>query len=58
MYAIRSYYETPSVADTKEILDLVDALPVLTPEQIALTGSLSQAGLAPLAAMINSYNFV
>jgi len=45
--------ETPSIADTKEILDLVDSLPVLPPAQIALAESLSQTTLAPLAAMIN-----
>jgi primosomal protein N' (replication factor Y) len=45
--------ETPSIADTKEIQDVVDSAPVLTSAQIALAESLSHDTLAPLAAMIN-----
>ncbi|GAB4425931.1 MAG: primosomal protein N' [Anaerolineales bacterium] len=45
--------DSPAVADTKEILDLVDPDPVLTHTQIALAESLSEATLSPLAATIN-----
>ncbi len=45
--------ETPSIADTKEVLDVVDSDPVLTPPQMALAESLSQTTLSPLAATIN-----
>lgn len=45
--------ETPSTAETKEILDVVDSDPVLTSAQMALAESLSQTTLSPLAATIS-----
>jgi primosomal protein N' (replication factor Y) len=41
---------TPSVPETKPILDLLDPLPVLTAAQIALAQWLARETLAPLAA--------
>jgi primosomal protein N' (replication factor Y) (superfamily II helicase) len=41
----------PSVAQTKEIIELVDPDPVLTSTQIALAESLSESTLSPLASI-------
>ena len=44
---------TPSVAETKSILDLLDPQPVLTAAQIELARQLAESTLNSLAAMIN-----
>jgi primosomal protein N' (replication factor Y) len=44
--------ETPSVAETKAVLDLLDPLPALTAAQIALALWLARETLSPLAACI------
>jgi primosomal protein N' (replication factor Y) len=46
------FIDQPSIAQTKEIIDLVDPEPVLTPEQIALAESLAGSTFSPLAATI------
>ena len=50
---ILRFVDQPSVADTKEILEIVDPDPVLTSTQIALAEWMAEATLSPLAAMIN-----
>jgi primosomal protein N' (replication factor Y) (superfamily II helicase) len=45
--------DQPSVAGTKDILEVIDSDPVLTAAQIALAEWMAKANLAPLAAMIN-----
>ena len=47
------YVDQPSVADTKDVLDIVDSEPVLTSSQIALAEWMAEATLSPLAAMVN-----
>ncbi len=47
------FVDQPSVADTKEIIEIVDLDPVLTSNQIALAEWMSKATLSPLAAIIN-----
>ena len=46
------FLDTPSVKDTKEVVDFLDPLPVLTPEQIALAERMAAETLNPLAAMV------
>ena len=45
----------PSVAQTKEIVELVDPEPVLTSAQIALAESLAESTLSPLASIIGLF---
>ena len=45
--------ETPSVSETKDILELLDPLPVLTFPQIALAEWMAESSLSPLAAVVN-----
>jgi primosomal protein N' (replication factor Y) (superfamily II helicase) len=47
------YVDTPEVAETKPIEDLVDDKPVLTTTQIALAYRLAEDTLAPLGVCIN-----
>ena len=47
------FIEQPSVAETKDILEIVDPDPVLTTTQIALAEWMAEANLAPLAAMVS-----
>jgi len=47
------FVDQPSVAETKEILEIVDPAPVLTTVQIALADWMAEANFSPLAAMIN-----
>jgi primosomal protein N' (replication factor Y) len=49
---VMRFVETPSVAETKEVIDLLDPLPVLTPAQIALAETMAQQTLNSLAAMV------
>ncbi len=49
------FVERASVAETKAVLDLVDADPVLTPAQIALAESLAEETLSPLSATIGLF---
>ncbi|MGA7194577.1 MAG: primosomal protein N' [Anaerolineales bacterium] len=49
------FVEHPSVAQTKEIFELVDPDPVLTPTQIALAESLAELTLSPLASLIGLF---
>jgi primosomal protein N' (replication factor Y) len=46
------FIDQSSIPQTKDITDLVDPEPVLTPEQIALAESLAESTLSPLAAII------
>ena len=50
---ILRFADQPSVADTKDILEIVDPDPVLTSTQIALAEWMAEATLSPLAAIIN-----
>lgn len=47
------FVDQPSVAETKDILEILDSKPVLTATQIALAEWMAEATLSPLAAMIN-----
>src|SRR5258708_21381699 len=47
--------ENPSVAQTKDIIELVDPEPVLTAAQLALAESLAESTLAPLAAIVELF---
>lgn len=47
--------EQASVAETRPVLDLVDAGPVLTPAQIALAESLAEETLSPLSATVGLF---
>ena len=49
---ILRFLETPSVKDTKEVVDLLDTLPVLTSAQIALAEKMAEETLNPLSAMV------
>ena len=46
------FVEQPSVADTKDIIEIVDSGPVLTPNQITLAEWMANETLSPLAAII------
>jgi primosomal protein N' (replication factor Y) len=46
------FVETPAVADTKAVIDLLDELPVLTSAQIALAEAMAEQTLNPVAAMV------
>jgi primosomal protein N' (replication factor Y) len=50
---ILRFVDQPAVADTKEILELIDPLPVLTSMQIALAEWVAEETLPPLAAVVN-----
>jgi primosomal protein N' (replication factor Y) len=45
--------DQPSVAKTKDILEILDPDPVLTSTQIALAERMAEATLSPLAAIVN-----
>jgi len=47
------FIDQPSVAKIKDIFEIVDPEPVLTPTQIALAEWMAEATLSPLAAMVN-----
>ena len=47
------FVDQPSVAEIKDILEIVDSEPVLTSSQIALAEWMAKATLSPLAAIIN-----
>jgi primosomal protein N' (replication factor Y) (superfamily II helicase) len=49
------FVETPSVQTVKEILELVDPLPVLTGPQIALAEAMAESTLSPLAAVVGLF---
>ncbi len=46
------FVETPAVAKTKEVLDILDETPVLNAAQIALAEKMAEETLNPLAAMV------
>jgi primosomal protein N' (replication factor Y) (superfamily II helicase) len=46
------FVDEPAVSETRAVLDLVDAVPALTPLQLALAQSLSEMTLASIAACI------
>jgi primosomal protein N' (replication factor Y) len=50
---ILRFVDQPAVADTKEILELIDPLPVLTSAQIALAEWMAEETLSSLAAIVN-----
>jgi primosomal protein N' (replication factor Y) (superfamily II helicase) len=49
------FVDQPSVANVKEILEIVDSLPVLTQPQIALAEAMAEFTLAPLAAIVSLF---
>jgi primosomal protein N' (replication factor Y) len=49
------FVDQPSVANVKEIVELVDPLPVLTQPQIALAEAMAESTLAPLAAVVGLF---
>ncbi len=49
------FIEHPSVAQTKEIIELVDPDPVLTSTQIAFAESLAESTLSPLASIVGLF---
>jgi len=49
------FIEHPSVAQTKDIIELVDPDPVITSSQIALAESLAESTLAPLASVVGLF---
>jgi primosomal protein N' (replication factor Y) len=49
------FVDRPSVQNVKEILELVDPLPVLTGPQIALAEAMSESTLSPLAAIVGLF---
>ena len=49
------FVDTPSVQNVKEILELVDPLPVLTGPQIALAEAMAEFTLSPLAAIVGLF---
>ncbi len=46
------FVEIPAVEDTKDVIDLLDSLPVLTAAQIALAEKMAEEMLNPLSAMV------
>jgi primosomal protein N' (replication factor Y) len=50
---ILRYVDTPSVADTKPVLGVLDPDPLLNPAQIALAEALAESTLNPLAAILD-----
>jgi len=50
---ILRFVDQPSVAETKDILEILDPDPVLTSTQIALAEWMAEATLSPLAAIVN-----
>ena len=49
------FVDQPSVQNVKEIVELVDPLPVLTQPQIALAETMTESTLAPLAAVVGLF---
>jgi len=49
------FIDQPSVRDVKEVIELVDAEPVLTQAQIALAEAMAESTLAPLAAVVGLF---
>ena len=49
------FVDRPSVQTVKEILELVDPLPVLTGPQIALAEAMAESTLSPLAAIVGLF---
>ena len=49
---ILRFVDQPSVADTKDILEILDPDPVLTPAQITLAEWMAEATISPLAAIV------
>ena len=49
---ILRFVDSPSVPEVKALLSILDPLPVLSQNQIALAGSLAESNLLPLAAVI------
>jgi len=49
------FIDQPSVPDVKEVMELVDPIPVLTQAQIALAEAMSDATLSPLASIVSLF---
>jgi len=49
------FVDSPSVPDVKEVIDLVDEEPVLTPPQLALAEEMAESTLQPLAAIVSLF---
>ena len=52
---VLEHIDKPSVSYAKEVLSIIDPVPVLTPAQIALANSLSATTLSPLAAIVGLF---
>jgi len=50
---ILRFVDRPSVAETKDVLEILDSDPVLTSTQIALAEWMAEATLSPLAAIVS-----
>ncbi len=49
---ILRFVDTPAVKDTKEVIDILDSLPVLTPVQITLAEKMAEETLNSVSAMV------
>jgi primosomal protein N' (replication factor Y) len=49
------FIDQPSVPEVKEILELVDPAPVMTPAQIALAESMAESTYSSLAAIVSLF---
>src|SRR5688572_8939681 len=49
------FINQPSVPDVKEVIELVDPIPVLTQAQIALAEATAESMLAPLASIVSLF---
>jgi len=49
------FIDQPSVPDVKEVIELVDSIPVLTQAQIALAEALAESTLSPLASIVSLF---
>lgn len=49
------FIDQPSVPEVKEILELVDPIPVMTQAQIALAEAMAESTLSPLAAVVGLF---
>ena len=49
------FIDQPSVPDVKEVIELVDPIPVLTQAQIALAEAIAESTLSPLASIVSLF---
>jgi len=53
--AVFRFVDLPSVPDVRNVIDLVDEEPVLTPPQLALAEEMADSTLQPLAAIVSLF---